>query len=295
VECTPDDPINIHGTCLPVDSQSATNTVLAHFGEGWSIGQACWGKPGDLVSVVDRPTLLPVQQNVIKSFRLLDPKKAEIMFAKPFVQAVTAGQALENPSDTPSAIIRHCWFGNNRARGILCSTPRKVVIEDNTFVIQGAAILIPGDANGWFESGAVHDVLIRHNTFDNCLIAPTQFSDGVIAIWPEIHKDIPGRYFHRNIRIEDNTFRVFDRPILYAHNVDGLEFTGNTLIKTELRPPWHPSHDAIYLKHCSDVRIGENRIEGTLLSCDIAHPDTAVSEIKLQGRSPFRLNEEHTK
>ena len=34
-------------------------------------------------------------------------------------------------------------------------------------VCQGATILFPGDANGWHVSGAVSDVLVRHNTFDN--------------------------------------------------------------------------------------------------------------------------------
>jgi hypothetical protein len=295
VECTPDDPINIHGTCLPVDSQISADTLRAHFGEHWSIGQSSWGRPGDKVMVIDCKTLLPVEQNTIKTFRLLDPHKVEVVFEKPFAHAVVAGQALENLTDTPSATIRNCWFGNNRARGILCSTPRKVVIENNTFAIQGSAILIPGDANGWFESGAVHDVLIRHNTFENCLIAPTQFSDGVIAVWPAIQQDVPGRYFQRNIRIEDNTFKVLDRPILYAHSVDGLDFSGNTIIKTDFRPPWHPNHNAIFLQHCCDVSLHKNKVTGELLSYDIAHPDTPDAEIKLDASSPFQLKTERGK
>lgn len=290
IEGTPDDPINIHGTCLPMDNQVAGNTIAAHFGHDQSIGQGCWGKPGDVVSVLDRETLLPVERNVIKAFRLTDPRKVEIVFEKPFARAVTSRQAVENLSDTPSATIRHCWFGNNRARGILCSTPRPVVIEDNTFAIQGAAILIPGDANGWFESGAVSDVTIRRNVFANCLIAPTQFSDGVIAIWPEIQRDVPGRFFHRNIRVEDNTFQVFDRPLLYARNVDGLVFRGNRIVRTDFRPPWHPNHDAIYLRHCRAVRIGRNQIEGELLSRHVAHPDTPAAEIKIGAGSVFRLS-----
>jgi hypothetical protein len=33
------------------------------------------------------------------------------------------------------------------------STPGEVLIEKNTFESSGSAILIPGDANGWYESG----------------------------------------------------------------------------------------------------------------------------------------------
>ena len=169
------------------------------------------------------------------------------------------------------------------------------MIEENTFAVQGAAILIAGDANGWYESGAVRNVVIRRNTFDNCLIAPTQFSDGVIAIWPEIHRDVPGQYFHRNIRIEENTFRVFDRPILYAHNADGLSFVRNIIQRTAFRPPWHPLHDAMFLQHCRDVRIEKNSVTGELLSSLIAHPDTPASEIRLDLASPFRLKPEREK
>jgi len=289
VEDTPDDPVNIHGTYLPVDEQPAPDTVHAHFGEGWSIGQSDWGHSGDSVTVIDRRTLLPVERNIIKAFRLLDPKHPEVIFAHRFQHAITHDMALENLADTPDAVIRHSWFGNNRARGILCSTPGHVLIEDNTFAIQGSAILIPGDANGWFESGAVADVTIRHNTFDNCLIGPTQFTDGIISIWPNTDQDVPGNYYHRHIRIEDNTFKLFDRPILYAHSVDGLVFSGNTLVKTDFRPPWHPVHDALTLRHCREVRIEDNHAAGRLLSDDIVHPDTLVGEIHLDGHPLFKL------
>src|ERR1035438_7991516 len=171
---TADDPINIHGTCLPVTEQTGPATIQARFGHTQSIGQSLWCKPGDAISLIERETLLPVQQSRVKSFRMLDPKTVEIVFTSPLAQTVTKAHAVENLSDTPSVTIRHCSFSNGRARGILCSTPAKVLIENNTFVIHGSAILIPGDANGWFESGAVSDVTIRSNVFDNCLVAESQ-------------------------------------------------------------------------------------------------------------------------
>jgi hypothetical protein len=84
---------------------------------------------------------------------------------------------------------------------------------------------------------------------------------------------------------------VFDRPILYAHNIDGLSFSGNTIVRTDFRKPWHPLHDAVFLKHCRDVQIRKNKVEGELLSYDILCADTPVSEIKLAPGSPFRLKE----
>ena len=94
-------------------------------------------------------------------------------------EAVIPGDALENLTWTPEVIIKNSFFGSNRARGILMSTPGKVVIENNVFESSGSAILIPGDANGWYESGAVTDVLIRNNVFnDPCMTSMYQFCEG---------------------------------------------------------------------------------------------------------------------
>lgn len=286
---TADDPVNIHGTCLPVTEQTGPATIQARFSQGQSIGQSLWGKPGDTISVIERETLLPVQKNIVKSFRMLSPKAVEIVFTSPFVQAVTQAHGLENLSDTPSVTIRHCSFSNGRARGILCSTPGKVLIENNTFIIHGAAILIPGDANGWFESGAVSDVTIRSNVFDNCLVADSQFSDGVIAIWPEIHRHVAGHPCHRNIRIENNTFRVFDRPILYASSVDGLSFTGNTMVRTDAFKPWHRNQYAITLKNCLKAEIRGNQMRGALLDSRIHCERTPADQVHLGDTEPFAL------
>jgi hypothetical protein len=291
---TADDPINVHGTSLPVVEQTGSATVTARFGHPQSIGQSLWARPGNRISVIDRETLLPSQENCVKSFRLVDPQTVEIEFAKSFLEPVTQAHALENLSDTPDVTIRGCAFSNGRARGILCSTPGKVLIENNTFIIHGAAILIPGDANGWYESGAVNDVTIRGNRFDNCLVADSQFSDGVIAIWPEIHRYVAGHPFHRNIRIENNIFRVFDRPILYASSVNGLSFTGNTVVRTETFTPWHRNSNAITLKNCLAVKIRGNRVQGELLDRKIQCESTPAAEIQIGVTEPFFLAAKQT-
>lgn len=46
----------------------------------------------------------------------------------------------------------------------------KSIIEHNVFQNAGAAILIDGDSNNWFESGSTNDIIIRENKFDNDFI-----------------------------------------------------------------------------------------------------------------------------
>ncbi|CEN52528.1 hypothetical protein CCAN11_2470038 [Capnocytophaga canimorsus] len=69
---------------------------------------------------------------------------------------------IENLTWTPEVIFKNNIVRNNRARGALFSTPKKVICEENTFDhTHGTAILLCGDCNGWFETGACREVIIR--------------------------------------------------------------------------------------------------------------------------------------
>jgi hypothetical protein len=100
-------------------------------------------------------------------------------------------------------------------RGFLLTTRGKVNIENNTFHrCSMSAILIEDDAEGWFESGPVRDMLIRGNTFLGC----------GIDINPQTRSAKPEEPVHENIRITDNWF---DGAGVSAKSVKGLSVTGN--------------------------------------------------------------------
>jgi hypothetical protein len=150
--------------------------------------------------------------------------------------ALRQGDCLENISWEPSLLVRNCRFEGTNTRGLLVTTRGKVVIEDNVFYRTGMqAILIADDAKGWYESGPVRDVLIRGNRFEECGYNSTP-DNYAIAIVPENPELVPGYAVHRNIRIEDNYFRVYDYPVLMARSVDGLTFLRNKIGASALLP-----------------------------------------------------------
>lgn len=134
---------------------------------------------------------------------------------------------------------------NNRARGALFSSPRRTVVENNVFDhTSGTAILLCGDCNGWYESGACRDVLIRGNRFINALTSMYQFTMAVISIYPEIPDlEMQTGYFHGGtpgaVTITGNTFETFDMPILYAKSIDGLIFKDNIITVNDSYRPFH--------------------------------------------------------
>ena len=173
------------------------------------------------------------------------------------------GFGIENLTWTPEVEFSGNTIRNNRARGTLFSTPQKVVVENNLFDhTSGAAILLCGDCNGWYETGACRDVLIRKNRFINALTNQFQFTNAIISIYPEI-PDLEGQklFFHGgkegSILIEANEFDTFDAPILYAKSVDGLVFRNNTIKHNNEYKPLHWNRNRFWLEKVNRVRIME--------------------------------------
>ena len=137
----------------------------------------------------------------------------------------------------PELIFRNNVVRNNRARSILVSTPRKVVVEGNTFSSMMSAILFEGDMDHWYESGAVRDVTIRNNRFLDGTYGGADFP--TIFINPHQKKEVPGHPYERNITIEGNLFRTFNEQLLRAKSVGGLIFRDNTIELSEKYKPYN--------------------------------------------------------
>lgn len=271
-----DDAINVHGTYLKVVKRVDDYTLEARYMHGQSWGFD-WGYAGDKVQFVRSSTMeLLKGQNEITEILALDPSATaasrgmdgartfRLRFKKPLPDEITdkAGYGIENLSWTPEVRFAGNVIRNNRARGTLFSTPRRVVVEDNLFDhTSGCAILLCGDCNGWFETGACRNVVIRRNRFVNSLTSQFQFTNAVISIYPEI-PDLDGQktLFHGGgsksaIRIENNVFETFDAPVLYAKSVDGLLFRRNRIIATRDYPPMHWNKNRFFLQNVSNVSI----------------------------------------
>lgn len=76
---------------------------------------------------------------------------------------------VENITFAPEVEVRNCKFREIPTRGVLVTSRKPIVIENNAFCkLSMAPIYISCDANNWYESGRVEDVLIRNNKFYNC-------------------------------------------------------------------------------------------------------------------------------
>ncbi|MEG2515015.1 MAG: right-handed parallel beta-helix repeat-containing protein, partial [Bacteroidaceae bacterium] len=266
-----DDAINIHGTYLKVIKRVDNNKLLGKYmhGQAWGFE---WGRPGDKVQFIASKTMEIVgTTNKISAITAVDKpstkgaKIFEITFEKPLDPTISEERivGIENLTWTPEVLFANNTIRNNRARGALFSTPRKTIVENNLFDhTSGTAILLCGDCNGWFETGACKDMTIRNNKFINSLTNMFQFTNAVISIYPEI-PDLKSqqKYFHSGIVIENNEFDTFDIPILYAKSVDGLIFRRNVIKKNHDYPAFHWNKRPFLFQRVKNATVSNNSFE----------------------------------
>ena len=279
-----DDAINVHGTYLKIVKRLDDQTVVGRYMHPQAYG-FYWGDKGDKVQFVRSNTMEVMgDENVIAEITPYDKetiqgaKEFKISFVNPLDAAISEneGFGIENLEWCPEVYFADNVIRNNRARGTLFSTPLKTVVERNVFDhTSGTAILLCGDCNGWFETGACRDVTIRENKFINSLTNIFQFTEAVISIYPEIPnlKD-QVKYFHGGegqpgVIIENNQFETFDRPIVFAKSIDGLTFRGNKVVQNEDFPAFHSNKTRFRLLRAKNVVIEDN---------EFSDGDASVSE-----------------
>ena len=224
-----DDPVNCHGAYFPVVrviDEHCLRVALRHPQQaGAPVAQS-----GDLVALVRESNLERYWQAPVSDVHIVNHQCVDLYFDDALPDDVAVDDALDNISWYPDLTIRNCHFKGNRARGPLISTSGKVLVEDNYLNIPGAAILVVGGLDSWCESGPVKDVTIRNNHFDRCAYNAPIWGDAIIHLHCHA-KDIASRTeaFHKNIRIEGNTFDTIHDRIISTRSVSGLSATDNTI------------------------------------------------------------------
>ena len=285
-----DDFLNLHGMNVMIENQVDDYTVAVRI-EGRGSAHYCLGK-GDEVWFVSGDTVQrgPVGRiKDIKEIRSGGKMTAKhIIFEEQVPDWVKHQDALENKTWNAELEMRGCKvLRQHRARGILITTPLRAVIENNLFRTAGTAILIEGDVNYWFESGGVQDLTIRNNVFEDC------FSSGHAGDWGyaviTIHPSFKPRSdtdeaYHRNIRIENNTFKMFDYPVLFARSVRDLKFTGNKLERTKTYEPFASNKATFWFDGCRNVLMNGNTYSDDILGKNVKMFHMKPSDLNLKDK-----------
>jgi len=248
-----DDATNIHGTYVEI-ADIKGNTAGVRIGHFQQSGYD-FARVGDSIGIVNpKESALPIGRLTIREVEKVNPRYYRITFAETLPDNVQKGFYLENLQAYPQVEIRNNRFVNNRARGLLISTPRKVLIEGNTFSNMMSAIQCPNEFTFWYESGFVRDLTIRNNTFlDGSYGAPKPPAlINILAVSGN------KRFIHDRITIENNTFTTFASAIVSAEFVKNITFRNN-VIRYSGNYPLNSDSPVIELEYVGTANITHNK------------------------------------
>jgi len=251
-----DDATNVHGIYLQVKDLLAPDKIGVRIGHFQQLGFD-FGETGDKIAfVIPDQSYDAVFTATLKRIDQINERYYIVEFEEDLDINENLYYVIENMSAYPDLEITGCKIMNNRARGILLSTPGKILVENNYFSTMMSAILLPTELGFWHESGSPKDLVIRNNTFGDCVYGGSQ--NPVIFI----HSDVKnGSYPFHNIVIENNTFNTFDASILGANNVKGLIFRNNTITRSGSYEPLFPDAPAVSILNSKDVSLTGNEIQ----------------------------------
>ncbi|WBU89741.1 alpha-1,3-galactosidase-related protein [Cellulophaga omnivescoria] len=267
-----DDATNVHGTYQIVQDIKDEYTLgirMGHFQQqGFVIGRA-----NDKIGFLRLSnSFFPYAENSIKSIQKINSRYQIITFNKKLPENLNVGDLIENLDAYPELTVENCTIKNNRARGLLISTPKKTVIKNNFFSTEMEAVLIPVESGHWYESGSANDLLITGNTFQDC--QHSGFNRGVIRFDTD---DDNANIAFKNVTIENNTFNQFDNLILQVKNTDGLLFTKNIITNSGTFPQLHTNNPAIRISHSKNIQFKKNIYKGK--ASKILETDASVGKL----------------
>lgn len=222
-----DDPINVHGVHFRVVKTMGVNKITVRFMHHQTYGFLAFEK-GDKIEFVNHKTLVPYAPNQVTEAKMTDEYETELTLKNP-IPAVETDDCIENTTRTAEVEIRNNKFQRTHTRGILITTRRKSVIENNVFYKTGmSAILVSDDANNWYESGLVKDLLIQNNKFIECGYGDNP-NFGAITIFPEAEKCEQGKYVHQKVIIKNNFFKPVKIPAVTVSCTKYIELSNNKM------------------------------------------------------------------
>lgn len=237
-----DDAINVHSTCVQITNVLSDSSVRCVFRHHQAIGFTLF-RAGDRVRLIRSLTNEEGPVLPLNAVRRIADDVVELDFASRLPAGFGAGDTLENADYQCAATFRGNVVRNNRARGVLFTTPGKVICSSNRFEhCCGSAVVIASDAARWFESGHCRDVEIADNVISNCLAAgygSHGSAYGIISIDPVV-RDLAAQreYCHRNIRIFGNEIFTHDVTLLFARSATELVWSNNVVHVNDVLPSW---------------------------------------------------------
>lgn len=198
VKNTVDDAVNIHGVYSVVDEIISENKIKIKFMHDEQKGLIPYCA-GDKIHISDAETMNEKTTVLITGVEY-DENRNNVVLRLENISGIKIGDIVENPDRMPEV-----YFENNhiiKSPSMRFSSSKKTVIKNNKLALQRTDIEIIDLFAFWYESGAVKDMLICENVFEN--------ADSKCNIQIKSDRIESSNHLHKNITICNN---IFKRPL----------------------------------------------------------------------------------
>ncbi|SIS78604.1 alpha-1,3-galactosidase-related protein [Belliella pelovolcani] len=245
-----DDATNVHGSYVIVSDVLSPNKIGVRVGH-FQQGGFDFAEAGDKIGFINQKKSANVElKTTVQHVNKLNERYYIITLSENIASQLNDDYVVENLDWYPELTITNNHFADNRARGILLSTPKKTIVRNNYFSNMMSAIFVPVELTWWYESGSAQDLLIEGNTFGDCAYGGGDRP--VIYIETDLDKT---DYIFGNITIKNNTFTNFNPSILKANGVRYLEFSDNKIENSKSFPALYPSAHVLDVHHIDTLII----------------------------------------
>ncbi len=227
-----DDGVNVHGLYAVVCGRTDDYRLQLDWGHVMQRG-VCLAKAGDELALMRADELRPFWRGKLKGIRTDQEGKMEAE-TEDVLPVLPQGRLVaENLTRSPAVFVENCVFRRNRARGVLL-TCKNALVENCLFETSGAAVYLEGEAEYWYESGAVRELIFRKNRFVDCSYVP-EWGGAPIVACPKVTCG-EGSFFHGRVVLEENEFSCFDERLLQLRQVGEICMKKNRYIATKTYP-----------------------------------------------------------
>ncbi|ONI46696.1 hypothetical protein AN643_01305, partial [Candidatus Epulonipiscioides saccharophilum] len=248
-----DDVINVHGNYLRIDKVLDNNKILVeipHYQQNGFFNLL----EGNDIAICDQPTMLELGHSKVQSIKRINNKYYEVTLVSGFDFVADKTYCVDNISMYPKVIFRNNVCGKNRARGLILTSTKETIVENNIIDSEGSAIKVNSDMSNWYESGAISKLIVRNNKLTRKNHG--NWGEALIDIDPKMQEQVEGMYYHGEMLIENNEIFLDESPLFYGYSFEKVTIQNNTIhMKKELSEDF-----CIQTKNCGEVIVKENNL-----------------------------------
>lgn len=249
-----DDIINVHGNYFKVSHIIDNKHIIVEIPHFQQVG-AYGMKDGAKLQICNTKTMLTAGYTHLVSTKILNNKFYEIELSEAFDFDPDVQYCVDDTDSYPEVIFRNNICGKNRARGLLLTGKKPILIENNIMDAEGTAIKVNGDMENWFESTNTTSIVIRGNKIKRR--NKVNWGTALIDIDPVIHTQVEGEYFHGEMIVEDNEITLDGTDLFYGYSFKGLTIRNNIITSVD-KPMKSDEEISVKATNCGKVIIEGN-------------------------------------